>query len=67
MFVGLNHYRETIIYGAYLMYDKTVDSFIWLFYTFLKAMCGKAPKIIITNQDVAIVKAVLHVMLGIYH
>ncbi|KAI9195804.1 hypothetical protein LWI28_018281 [Acer negundo] len=44
VFVGFNHHRETVIFWAALMYDETIDSFIWLFETFLKAMSGKAPK-----------------------
>ncbi|XP_020249359.1 protein FAR1-RELATED SEQUENCE 5-like [Asparagus officinalis] len=67
VFVGLNHHRETIIFGAALMYDETASSFIWLFETFLKAMCGKPPQTFFTDQDAAIAKAVLHVMPGTYH
>ncbi|XP_020251115.1 protein FAR1-RELATED SEQUENCE 5-like [Asparagus officinalis] len=59
VFVGLNHHRETIIFGAALMYDETAASFIWLFETFLKAMCGKPPQTFFTDQDAAIAKAVL--------
>ncbi|XP_028105069.1 protein FAR1-RELATED SEQUENCE 5-like [Camellia sinensis] len=29
-FVGFNHHREIVIFGATLMYDETADSFIWL-------------------------------------
>ena len=48
-FVGFNHHRMTIIFGVAWMYDETADSFIWLFETFLKAMCGKSPKTIFTD------------------
>ncbi|CAM8901653.1 unnamed protein product [Rhodiola kirilowii] len=67
VFVGLNHHRQTVIFGAALMYDETTASFIWLFETFLKAMCGKPPQTFFTDQDAAIAKAVLHVMPGTYH
>ncbi|XP_059663687.1 protein FAR1-RELATED SEQUENCE 5-like [Cornus florida] len=45
-FLGLNHHRETAVFGAAFMYDETAESFVWLFETFLKAMSGKAPKTI---------------------
>ncbi|XP_057495638.1 protein FAR1-RELATED SEQUENCE 5-like [Actinidia eriantha] len=48
-FIGFNHHRETVVYGAALMYDETADSFIWLFQTFLEAMSNKAPKTIFTD------------------
>jgi hypothetical protein len=37
VFVGFNHFRETVVFGAALMYDETYESFKWLFETFLKA------------------------------
>ena len=45
IFVGLNHHKETVIFGGVLMYDETIDSFILLVKTFLQAMFGKARKI----------------------
>ncbi|XP_028116217.1 protein FAR1-RELATED SEQUENCE 5-like [Camellia sinensis] len=57
-FVGFNHHRETVIFGVALMYDETVNSFIWIFRRFLKAMSSKAPKIIFTDQDVVMAKAI---------
>ncbi|KAF2926071.1 hypothetical protein DAI22_06g099600 [Oryza sativa Japonica Group] len=29
VFVGFNHFRETVIFGAALLYDETFDSFKW--------------------------------------
>jgi zinc finger SWIM domain-containing protein 3 len=31
VFLGLNQFRETTIFGAALLFDETKDSFIWLF------------------------------------
>jgi hypothetical protein len=61
VFVGFNHFRETVIFGVTLMYDETFDSFKWLFETFLKAHNIKHPKTIYTDQDSAIGKAVQEV------
>ncbi|KAK8958056.1 Protein FAR1-RELATED SEQUENCE 5 [Platanthera zijinensis] len=41
VFLGLNHHRETVVFGASLLYDETIESFIWLFETFLEAMNAK--------------------------
>lgn len=38
VFLGLNHYRETVVFGATLLFDETIESFVWLFETFLEAM-----------------------------
>ncbi|XP_059670996.1 protein FAR1-RELATED SEQUENCE 5-like [Cornus florida] len=61
-FVGLNHHRETVMFGGALMYDETADSFMWLFETFFKAMSRKFLKTIISDQDATITKALTLVM-----
>ena len=63
VFVGFNHFRETVVFGAVLMYDEIFESFKWLFETFLKAHNGKQPKTIYTDQDAAMGKAVKEVFL----
>lgn len=57
LFVGVNHHRQTIIFGAALLYDETTSTFTWLFDTFTRAMSGKQPKTILTDQDAAMAKA----------
>ncbi|XP_058181919.1 protein FAR1-RELATED SEQUENCE 7-like [Rhododendron vialii] len=61
-FLGLNHHRQVVIFGAALMYDETIDSFKWLFRTFIEAMSGKKPKTILTFQDAAIIQAIESVL-----
>ncbi|EEC70170.1 hypothetical protein OsI_00892 [Oryza sativa Indica Group] len=56
--------RETVVFGAALMYDETFDSFKWLFETFLKAHNGKHPKTIYTDQDIAMGKAIEYRVVG---
>jgi zinc finger SWIM domain-containing protein 3 len=46
IFVGINHHKQTIRFGAALLYDESAPSFEWLFRALLKATCGKAPKVI---------------------
>ncbi|XP_078176653.1 protein FAR1-RELATED SEQUENCE 5-like [Carex rostrata] len=67
VFVGLNHFREAIVFGAVLLYDKSVESFEWLFNTFLETHKGKKPVTIITDQDLAMVQAIGNVMPGTVH
>ena len=67
VFVGFNHFRETVVFGATLMYDETFESFKWLFQTFLKAHNRKQPKTIYTDQDYAMGKAVKEVFLEAWH
>ena len=51
VFVGFNQFRETIIFGAALLFDETFASFKWLFEAFLAAHNGKQPRAIFTDQD----------------
>ena len=61
-FVGLNHHKQVIIFGAALLYDDTIGSFQALFQTFLIAMSGQKPKTILTDQHAAISEAINLVM-----
>uniref|UniRef100_A0A6N2KBA3 Protein FAR1-RELATED SEQUENCE n=1 Tax=Salix viminalis TaxID=40686 RepID=A0A6N2KBA3_SALVM len=57
-FIGVNHHNQAVIFAAALLFDDTVESLKWLFNTFLEAMSGKKPKVILTDQDAAIVEAI---------
>ncbi|XP_062227480.1 protein FAR1-RELATED SEQUENCE 5-like [Phragmites australis] len=67
VFVGFNNFRETVVFGAALMYDETFESFKWLFETFLKAHNGRQPKTMYTDQDFAMGKAVGEVFPEAWH
>uniref|UniRef100_A0A7N0UF56 SWIM-type domain-containing protein n=1 Tax=Kalanchoe fedtschenkoi TaxID=63787 RepID=A0A7N0UF56_KALFE len=67
VFVGLNHHRSTVIFGAAILYDETAASFEWLFQSFLNCHSQKRPKTIFTDQDPAMAKAICSVMQGTYH
>ncbi|KAL4606835.1 hypothetical protein ACB092_09G132800 [Castanea dentata] len=53
---------ETIVFGGALLYDQTIESFVWLFKTFLEAMSEKKPITIFTDQDEAMSAAIKVVM-----
>ncbi|KAF7151126.1 hypothetical protein RHSIM_Rhsim02G0232300 [Rhododendron simsii] len=67
IFTGFNHFRMTAIFGAALLYDETSESFEWLFKSFLRAMGGKKPLSIFTDQDAAMAKAISIVMPDVTH
>ncbi|XP_024160521.1 protein FAR1-RELATED SEQUENCE 5-like [Rosa chinensis] len=67
-FVGVNlQHKQTVVFGAALLYDETIESFKWLFETFLGAMSGKQPKTIHTDQSVAMAGAIVEVFPVTYH
>ncbi|KAJ4750449.1 Protein FAR1-RELATED SEQUENCE 5 [Rhynchospora pubera] len=53
-FVGFNHLREIVVFGAALMCDQNIESFEWVFAKFLEAHGDKKPITIFTDQDPAI-------------
>uniref|UniRef100_A0A0A9EVH1 Protein FAR1-RELATED SEQUENCE n=1 Tax=Arundo donax TaxID=35708 RepID=A0A0A9EVH1_ARUDO len=57
LFLGMNHHRQMIIFGAAFLYDETVESFKWLFETFKSAMSGKQPKVILTDLSASLKEA----------
>ncbi|KAK9705025.1 hypothetical protein RND81_07G027800 [Saponaria officinalis] len=67
VFVGFNHFREIVVFGAALLYDETTESFNCLFETFLATHGNKMPKTIFTDQDIAMGKAIAEVMPDTWH
>jgi zinc finger SWIM domain-containing protein 3 len=67
VFLGLNQFRETTIFGAALLFDETCDSFVWLFETSLATHNGRQPRTIYTDQDAAMGKAIEKVFMESYH
>jgi zinc finger SWIM domain-containing protein 3 len=67
IFLGLNHHRDIVVFGTTLLYDKIIESFVWLFEIFLETMFEKRPITIFTNQDAAMAIAIQEVMPNAYH
>jgi zinc finger SWIM domain-containing protein 3 len=63
----LNHYRGIVVFEATLLYDETIESFVWLFEIFLEAMSENRQITIFTDQDAAIVATIQKVMPNTYH
>ncbi|XP_042059618.1 protein FAR1-RELATED SEQUENCE 5-like [Salvia splendens] len=67
VFSGFNHHRRVVIFGASLLYDKTIASFKWLFETFLEVHKHKRHLTVFTDQDLAMAKALHEVMPETFH
>ncbi|KAI8563743.1 hypothetical protein RHMOL_Rhmol03G0132600 [Rhododendron molle] len=65
--LGVNHHRQTTLFGCGLLSDESSESFEWLFKEWLKAMPGGPPKMIITDQDPAMTKAFANVLPNTHH
>ncbi|XP_077242360.1 protein FAR1-RELATED SEQUENCE 5-like [Tasmannia lanceolata] len=57
-FTGVNHHRQSTLFGSALLADEREETFIWLFEQWLKCMFGKAPGCIITDMDIAMRNAI---------
>lgn len=62
VFVGFNHHRGVVIFGAAFLYDWTLDSFGWLFQQFLEANKQIKPKMIFTDHNAEMAEALNKVM-----
>ncbi len=49
-FTGVDNHKKCVTFAAGLIVKETIESYVWLFENFVKAM-GKEPNILITDQD----------------
>ncbi|KAF2297176.1 hypothetical protein GH714_018847 [Hevea brasiliensis] len=66
-FVGVNHHGQSIQLGCALLSHKDVETFKWLFSTWLSAMVDIHPHVILTYQCKSIRAAIREVMLETRH
>lgn len=57
-FTGVNHHKASVFFGAAFLHDEKIESFEWLFRTFLKAMGGDAPTLMITDECASMISAI---------
>ncbi|KAF1898567.1 hypothetical protein Lal_00023569 [Lupinus albus] len=43
-FFGVNHHKQTTVFGAAVVSNETEETYVWLLEKFLEAMNGKQPK-----------------------
>lgn len=58
---GVDHHKQSVLFGCALLTDETESTFTWLFTSWLEAMSGRQPGSIITDYDSAITRAVQNV------
>ncbi|WOH14465.1 hypothetical protein DCAR_0933984 [Daucus carota subsp. sativus] len=56
-FTGVNHHRQSTLFGCALLSDEREETFVWLFRQWLNCMWDESPGAIITDQDLAICNA----------
>ncbi|XP_077240724.1 protein FAR1-RELATED SEQUENCE 5-like [Tasmannia lanceolata] len=66
-FTGVNHHRQSTLFGCALLADETEETLTWLFRQWLQCMHGKAPGTIITHMDVALRNAIRNVFPNTRH
>ncbi|XP_059440184.1 protein FAR1-RELATED SEQUENCE 5-like [Corylus avellana] len=66
-FTGVNHHHQSVMFGCALLVNETAESYTWLLKTWLKAMLGRAPFTIITDDDKAMGKAIAKVLPNTTH
>ncbi|KAF8405193.1 hypothetical protein HHK36_010093 [Tetracentron sinense] len=66
-FIGVNHHFQSILLGCAIIADETTSTYVWLMRTWLKAMGGKAPKAIVTDQDKAMKATIAEVFSNSRH
>ncbi|XP_062009139.1 protein FAR1-RELATED SEQUENCE 2-like isoform X2 [Rosa rugosa] len=65
--VGVNHHFQYILLGCALIGDETTADFVWLMRTWLKAVGGQAPRVVITDQEKYLKEAVADVFTDACH
>lgn len=66
-FVGVNHHFQSMLLGCALVAGETKSTFVWVMKTWLRAMGGQAPKVIITDQEKALTGAIEEVFPSARH
>ena len=61
VFVGVNHHSSSVVFGAYLLFDETTQTFRWLFEMFFECMNVKAFESLFTDQDIGTFLVVAHI------
>lgn len=50
LFLGVNHHKQSILFGCGLLAGETTESYTWLFRAWLTCIFGRSPQVVITDQ-----------------
>ncbi|KAL3524650.1 hypothetical protein ACH5RR_013022 [Cinchona calisaya] len=67
LFVGVNQHYQFILLGCALISDESDGTYSWVMKTWLKAMGGQPPKIIVTDQDKVLKSVVSEIFPTAFH
>ncbi|KAK9755916.1 hypothetical protein RND81_01G059200 [Saponaria officinalis] len=62
LFVGVNHHIQPTLLGCALIADGTVYTFLWILQTWLIAMGGRPPQVVLTDENKALRTAIAEVL-----
>jgi hypothetical protein len=61
-FTGFNHHLQSVFLGAAFISNEKIESFVWCFKSFLEAMGGAAPRLIVTDECASMKAAISEIM-----
>jgi hypothetical protein len=64
---GVNHHLQSVFLGAAFLANEKIESYVWLFNTFLKGMGGVTPHLIITDKDASMKAAITKILPDTIH
>ncbi|XP_060673300.1 protein FAR1-RELATED SEQUENCE 5-like [Ziziphus jujuba] len=65
--VGINNHGQTVLFACAFLSDEKTESFVWLFELLKDSMPTNNPKMIITDQDPAMTKAIVQSLPNTFH
>jgi zinc finger SWIM domain-containing protein 3 len=60
-FTGIDNHNRNVTLGAALLGSETAESYRWLLRSYINAF-GNAPKVVVTDQDPAMRRAIIDVL-----
>ncbi|GFQ05518.1 protein far1-related sequence 2 [Phtheirospermum japonicum] len=65
--IGVNHHLQFILLGCALIGDETQSTYAWLMRSWLRAVNGHSPKVVITDNDKLLIEATAEVFPNASH
>lgn len=67
LFIGVNQHYQFMLLGCALLSDESYATLSWVMLTWLKAMGGQAPRVMITDQDKAMKSVISEILPSVHH
>lgn len=65
--IGVNHHFQLMLLGCALVGEETMSTFVWLMRTWLRAVGGQTPKVLITDEGKSLEEAITEVFPNTRH